>query len=73
MSGTVLGCIIIAVMTYNQVQPFQIKDYANHYVDIEITGCRVLYSKSIASRGVARVISWLGTAGSVDCFNRSSI
>ena len=25
-------------MTYNQVQSFQINDYANHYVDIEITG-----------------------------------
>ena len=37
-------------MTYNQVQLFQIKDYVNHYVDIGITGCRVLYSKIIASR-----------------------
>ena len=25
-------------MTYNQVQSFQINDYVNHYVDIEITG-----------------------------------
>ena len=58
-------------MTYNQVQLFQINDYANHYVDIEITGHRALYSKSIASRGVARRISWLGTAGPVDCFNKS--
>ena len=23
-------------MTYNQVQSFQINDYANHYVDIEM-------------------------------------
>ena len=50
-------------MTYNQVQLFQINDYANHYVDIEITGYRALYSKSIAGRDVARFISWLGTAG----------
>ena len=49
-------------MTYNQVQSFQINDYANHYVDIEITGYRALYSKSIAGSGVARFISWLGTA-----------
>ena len=58
-------------MTYNQVQSFQINDYANHYVDIEITGYRALYSKSIAGRGVARLTSWLGTAGPVDCFNKS--
>ena len=58
-------------MTYNQVQSFQINDYANHYVDIEITGHRALYSKPIASRGLARLISWLGTAGLVDCFNKS--
>ena len=68
-------------MTYNQVQYFRINDLANHYVDIEITGYRVLYSKllfiyrvlfseSIPSRGVARLISWLGTAEPVDCFNR---
>ena len=44
-------------MTYNQVQSFQINDYANHYVDIEITGYRVLYSKSIADWGIARLIS----------------
>ena len=31
-------------MTYNQVQSFQVNDYANHNVDIEITGCRELYS-----------------------------
>ena len=41
-------------MIYNQVQWFQINDYANHYVDIEITGYRALYNKSIAGRGVAR-------------------
>ena len=60
-------------MAYNQVQSFQISDYANHYVDIYITGCRELYSKSIAGRGVARLISWSGTAGPVDCFNISSV
>ena len=37
-------------MTYNQVQSFQINDYANHYVDIEITGYRALYNESIAGR-----------------------
>ena len=58
-------------MTYNQVNSFQIKDYANHYVDIEITGYKVLYSKSIAGRVIARLISWLGTAGPVDCFKKS--
>ena len=57
-------------MTYSQVQSFQINDYANHYVDIEITGYRVLYSESIADRGVARLISWLSTVGPVDCFNK---
>ena len=40
------------------------------YVNIEITGCRVLYSKSIAGRGIVRFVSWLGTAESVDSFNR---
>ena len=40
-------------------------------MDIEITGYRALYSKSIAGRGGARLISWLGTAGRVDCFNKS--
>ena len=59
-------------MTYNQVQSFQINDYANHYVGIEITGHTALCSKSIAGRGVTRlIISWLGTAGPVDCFNKS--
>ena len=58
-------------MTYNQVQSFHINDYANHYVDIKITGYRVLYSKSIAGRVVVRFISWLGTAGPVDYFNKS--
>ena len=60
-------------MTYNQVQSFQINDYANHYVDIEITEYRALYSKSITGRGEARLISWLGTAGpaAVDCLNKS--
>ena len=50
-------------MTYNQVQSFQINDYANHYEDVEITGYRAIYSKSIADRGIARLISWLGTVG----------
>ena len=58
-------------MTYNQVQSFQINDYVNHYVDIEITGYRALYSKSIVGRGVTRLISWLDTAGPLDCFNKS--
>ena len=58
-------------MTHNQVQLFQINNYANHYMVIEITGYRALYSKSIAGRGVARLISWLGTAGPVDCFYTS--
>ena len=58
-------------MTYNQVQSFQINDYVSHYVNIEITGYRALYTKSIAGRGIARLISWLGTAGPVDCFNKS--
>ena len=71
-------------MTYNQVQYFRINDLVNHYVDIEITGYRVLYSKlsllfiyrvlfseSIAGRGIARLTSWLGTAEPVDCFNRA--
>ena len=50
-------------MSYNQVQSFRINDLANHYVDIEITGYRVQYSKCIAGRGVARLICWLDTAG----------
>ena len=37
-------------------------------MDIEIIGYRVLYSKSIAGRGIARFIRWLGTAGPVDYF-----
>ena len=58
-------------MTYNQVQSFQVNDYVNHYVDIEITGHRALYSKIIAGRGVAGLISWLGIAEQVNCFNKS--
>ena len=49
--------IYLAAMTYKQVQSFQIKDYANYYVDIEITRYRALYSKSTAGRGIARFIS----------------
>ena len=59
------------MMTCNQVQSFQINDYANHYVDIEITRYRVMYSKSFAGMGVGGLISWLGTVGPVDCFNKS--
>ena len=55
-------------MTYNQVQLFQINDFANHYMDIEITGYRVLYSESIAGRAVTKLMSWLGAAEPVDCF-----
>ena len=40
-------------MAYNQVQLFQITDFVNHYVDIEVTGYRVVYSESIACRGIA--------------------
>ena len=36
---TIIIIIITSSMTYNQVQSFQINDYANHYVDIELTGC----------------------------------
>ena len=50
-------------MTYNQVQSFQINDYANHYEGIEITRYRAIYSKSIAGRGIARLISWLAQQG----------
>ena len=39
-------------------------------MDIEIIEYRALYSESIAGRGVARFISWLGAARPVDCFNR---
>ena len=60
-------------MKYNDVRLFWINDYANHYVNIEITGCRVLYSKSIAGRKVVRLISWLGKAGPVGCINKSSV
>ena len=70
-STLILLLFIIIAMTYNQVQSFQINGYANHYVDIEITGYRALCSKSIAGRGVTRLISWLGIAGPVDCFNKS--
>ena len=69
----ILLLLSVAAMTYNQVQLFQIKACANRYVDIEITGCRVLYSEIIASSGVARLISWLGIAEPVDCFYRSCI
>ena len=50
--------LLLAAMTYNQVQSFQINDYANHYVDIESTGYRVLYSESICRQGVATVDGW---------------
>ena len=59
-------------MAYNQVQSFQINDFANHYMDIEISGYRVQYSESIAGRGIARLMSWFGTAEPVDCFTRVS-
>ena len=62
--------LLLAVMTYDQVQLFQINNFANHYMDIEFTGHRVLYSESIAGRGVAILISSSGTSGPVDCFNR---
>ena len=39
-------------------------------MDIEITEYRVLCSESIAGRGIATLISWFGTSGLVDCFNR---
>ena len=42
--------LLLAVMTYNQVQSFHINDYANNYVDIEITRWRALHSESIAGR-----------------------
>ena len=60
-------------MTYYQARSFRINDYVNHYVDIEITGCRALYRESITDMGIARLINWLGTARPVDCFKRSSI
>ena len=46
----------------------QLEYYANYYVNIEITGYKVLY---IAGKGVARLISWLGTERPIDCFNRT--
>ena len=67
MDLLLLLLLLLAAMTYNQVESFQINDYTNHYVDIEITGYRALYSKSITDRGIARLLSWLGTAGPVDC------
>ena len=48
--------LLLATMTYNQVQLFKINDYPNHYVDIEITGYGVLYSERIAGKGVARLV-----------------
>ena len=60
--------LLLAAMTYNQVQSFQVNDYANYYVDIEITEYRALYNKNIAGKGLA--ISWLGTVESLDCINR---
>ena len=43
--------LLLAVMTYNQVQSFQINYYANHYVDTEITGYRVLIKVCWAQQG----------------------
>ena len=65
-------------MIYNQVQSFQINDYSNYYVDIEINGCRALHRKSVADSSIARVISWLGKQGQLtaltnwlfDCYIR---
>ena len=51
----IIALLLLVAMTYNQVQSFQINDYANHYVDIEITGYRALCSKTIAGRGIARL------------------
>ena len=56
-------------MTYNQVQLFQINDYANHSVDIKITGQSAVQQK-YCRQGIARLISQLGKAGPVDCFNK---
>ena len=36
--------MITSNVKYNQVQSFQVNDYANHNVDIEIIGYRKLYS-----------------------------
>ena len=65
-----LSLLLLVAMTYKQVQSFQINDFANHYMNIKITGYRLLYRKSIAGRDVDILISWLGTAVLVDCFNR---
>ena len=54
--GLLLFLLLLAAMTYNQVQLFQINAYANHYEDIEITRYRAIYGKSIAGRGIARLI-----------------
>ena len=62
--------LLLAAMTYNYVQSFQIDDYVNHYVDIEITRYKVLYSESITGRGIARLIKWLVTSAPIDWFNR---
>ena len=43
--------LLLAAMTYNQVQYFRINYYANHYVDIEITGYRVLIKVCWAQQG----------------------
>ena len=50
-------------MTYKLVQSFHINNYANHYLEIEITGYRVLYSKRFIGSGVVRLISWLAQEG----------
>ena len=51
-------------MTYNQVQLFQINDYANNYVTLKIQ------SAVQPKYCIGRLTSWLGTVGPVDCFNR---
>ena len=38
---------------------------------LKLLDYRTVFSKSTVGRGVARLISWLGTAGPVDCFNKS--
>ena len=48
MQALVLLLLLLAAMTYNQVQFFQINDYANHYVDIEISGYRVKVLQVVA-------------------------
>ena len=50
--------ITIIITSNNDIQTSTVisdNDYVNHYVDIEITGYRVLYSKTIAGRDVARL------------------